>query len=573
MVSDVDELVRTLSNSGLMAEKEVTAFINGLPAERWPGDAQHLVQELVRHKRLTKFQALAVAHGKARGLVLGNYTLLDKLGEGGMGQVFKAQHRRMERIVALKTLPAAAMDSEESVRRFHREVKAAARLAHANIVRAYDADEANGQHFLVMEYVEGTDLASLVQTKGPVSAAVAIDYLLQAARGLEYAHGQKIIHRDIKPSNLFLDTSGTVKVLDMGLARIEETPTLADKTADGALTRDGAVMGTVDYMSPEQGLNTKNADARSDIYSLGCTLYWLLMGKPMYEGDSLMERLLGHREKPIPSLIQGRKDIPASLDALFHRMVAKKPERRCQTMSEVVTELEKCAGHAGRAPVKRMTAAGAVAETVQLPGPTVPATQSFASSPSSPPVPPAPTAPLSRRQETVAAAKKHQRQQQRTSQWRETIKAADRDYARRHGLRHIDKVLKFFGKAGNLAIKLVVFLAVLGGSLWAGSFWWRNTRLIQQSESQVVETINRALVGQTEWEALTSVDFTDASGFRSVPEILSFQSPLVQPTEVGRRPTANLTGRYHRGQGTIEIKIDRLEGVDFPMTLRVPPPK
>lgn len=569
MISEVNDLVRSVSDSGLMTEKEITAFITSLPAERRPGNAQQLVQEMVRQKRLTRFQAQAVFHGKARGLVLGNYILLDKLGEGGMGQVFKAQHRRMERIVALKTLPAAAMDSEEAVRRFHREVKAAARLSHPNIVRAYDADEANGQHFLVMEYVEGTDLASLVQTKGPVSAALAIDYLLQAAKGLEYAHGQKIIHRDIKPSNLFLDTTGTVKVLDMGLARIEETPTLADKTADGALTRDGAVMGTVDYMSPEQGLNTKNADARSDIYSLGCTLYWLLVGKPMYEGDSLMERLLGHREKIIPSLLEHRKDIPASLDALFHRMVAKKAERRCQTMSEVVAELEKCAGHAGRAPAKRTAAASAVTETVQLPGPTVPATQSIVNPPSRP----APTTSLSRRQETVAAAKKHQRQQQRTSQWRETIKAADRDYRRRHGLRYIDKVLKIFGKAGNLAVKLVVIAGVLGGSLLAGSFWWRNNKLIQDSEKQVVATINRALVGQTEWEALTSVDFADVSEFRSVPDVLSFKAPLMEPTDVGRRPTANLTGRYDRGKGTIEINIDRLTGTDYRMDLRVEPPK
>ena len=163
MAVTLDKFVRSLSDCGLMTPEQVEAFLQGLPAERQPKDARELAQAMLRYKRLTKFQAQAVYEGKAGRLVMGNYVILDKLGEGGMGQVFKAQHRRMERLVALKVLPAAATKSPESVKRFQREVKAAARLSHPNIVTAYDADEAGGVHFLVMEYVEGQDLASLVE--------------------------------------------------------------------------------------------------------------------------------------------------------------------------------------------------------------------------------------------------------------------------------------------------------------------------------------------------------------------------------------------------------------------------
>ncbi|NLX94807.1 MAG: serine/threonine protein kinase [Rhodopirellula sp.] len=566
MITELDDVVRSICESGLMAEKEVSAFLQGLPSDRKPADGQQLLQQLVRAQRLTKFQAQAVHQGKAKGLVMGNYVLLDKLGEGGMGQVFKAQHRRMERVVALKILPAEAIKSEESVQRFHREVKAAARLTHPNIVRAYDADEAHGLHFLVMEYMEGTDLATLVEKKGPLAAEVAADYICQAARGLEYAHEQKIIHRDIKPANLVLDTTGTVKILDMGLARIEETPTLDDRTVDGALTRDGDVMGTVDYMSPEQGLNTKKADARSDVYSLGCTLYYLLTGRAMYEGESLMEKLLAHREKTLPPLREQRKDITAAMDAAFRRMVAKKPERRLQTMGEVVAEMERCAGRGRQSAsiVRPATSSGGLAETVQVPAAPAPAPTAAASTfrAASPTVPPEPMPKASRREDALKAAKRHKQEQEHKSAWQQAVKAADRNYSRRHGLRTIDKILGFFGKAGNLTFKLVVIVGVVGGSLYVGSMWWGNRSLVKRCEEQVLATVNKAL-GQTELNAITAVDFTNASAFGALPDILSFESPVVQATDVGRRPVANLTGQYDRIKGIIELNIDRATGADL----------
>jgi serine/threonine protein kinase len=333
MALSLDQFCSQLIDSGLLSAEELSK----LRESHQPADAEALARLLVKQKVLTAYQAQQAFAGKSRALVLGNYVILDKLGQGGMGMVLKARHRRMDRIVALKVLSPNVVKSPDMLARFHREVKAAARLEHSNIVAAYDADEARGTHFFVMQFVEGADLSSIVKKKGPLPVDQAINCILQAARGLDYAHRHGVIHRDIKPANLLLDNHGTVKVLDMGLARIEgETGSQAE------LTSTGAVMGTVDYMAPEQALSTKSADARSDIYSLGISLWYLLTARPAYEGDSLMARLLAHRETPPPSLKGARGEVPAALDSLFQKMIAKQPKDRCQTMTEVVAFLENC---------------------------------------------------------------------------------------------------------------------------------------------------------------------------------------------------------------------------------------
>jgi serine/threonine protein kinase/formylglycine-generating enzyme required for sulfatase activity len=326
--------VKQLEDSGILAAETLRDFI---PPKASPKNGEELARELVRSKILTKFQVEEVSRGNGKSLVLGNYVLMEKIGSGGMGQVFKARHRRLDRIVAVKLLPTELTRNEVAIARFEREVKAAARLRHPNIVAADDADQCNGVHFLVMELVDGSDLSHLVKQNGPFPVAQAVRYIKQAASGLKAAHAAGIVHRDIKPGNLLLDKQGTIKILDMGLARLS-----GDVSKQAELTDTGVVMGTVDYMPPEQATDTKTADVRSDIYSLGCTLYFLLTGKPVYDGNSLMAKLLAHRDQPIPSLRTARNDITGELDALFRRMIAKSPDDRYRTMANVLEALEQC---------------------------------------------------------------------------------------------------------------------------------------------------------------------------------------------------------------------------------------
>ena len=279
------------------------------------GAVDPLAAELIRLGKLTPYQAAAIRQGKTKGLLIGDYIVLDKIGSGGMGLVLKARRRQLERVVALELLPPSFSRDRAAVIRFRREATAVSKFRHPNIVSAIEAGETHGLLFLVMEFVDGRDLSRTVKEKGPLSVGQTINCIIQAARGLQEAHDHGIVHRDMKPANLLLDSSGTVKVLDLGLARMSPPDGfVATSGSELDLTVSGSFVGTVDYMSPEQAYDPRIADRRSDIYSLGCTLHFLLTGKAPFGGQTFMERLLGHRERPIPSL--------AHPGAMF-RMVAR----------------------------------------------------------------------------------------------------------------------------------------------------------------------------------------------------------------------------------------------------------
>jgi len=332
MPASVADFVKAAEDSGIITDEALVEYLRGVAPE---SDATPLANRLVKDGRITAFQAKHIYGGRAKALVLGPYVVLDVLGKGGMGYVYKAEHRKMRRVVALKVIAKTALKSTAAVRRFEREVQAAARLEHPNIVTAFDAGEAAGTHYLVMQFVDGKNLSEMVKASGPQPVARAVDWVLQAARGLAFAHEQGVIHRDIKPANLLVDSRGAVKILDMGLARLETLDADQDQ-----LTGTGQIMGTVDYMAPEQAMDTRQADARSDIYSLGVTLWYLLTGRPLFEADSVLKKIMAHQHEPARSLADVRVSSDARLEAVFQRMVAKQPDARFQSMQEVVAALE-----------------------------------------------------------------------------------------------------------------------------------------------------------------------------------------------------------------------------------------
>ena len=229
MAMSVDHFIEALSRSGLLSADDAREILRGLPVDQQPVTGEDFANLLIQAKTLTAFQAKCLLRGRTLRLVLDEYVILDRIGAGGMGQVFKAMHTHMDRIVALKVMNERALNSPESIERFDREVKTAARLSHPNIVTAFDAGHSDGVHYLVMEYVDGHELGSLTED-GPLAVDAAVNYATQAATGLQYAHSEGIIHRDIKPGNLLLDKHETVRILDMGIARIE-TPKIADQDA------------------------------------------------------------------------------------------------------------------------------------------------------------------------------------------------------------------------------------------------------------------------------------------------------------------------------------------------------
>lgn len=332
-----EDFFKRIEESGLLND----SIVEQKDRLRAVSSGEEAAADLVSQKLLTAYQSEVLLSGEDVPLVLGDYVVTESIGRGGMGYVLKARHRRMKRTVAIKFLLKSLTDSEDLRRRFEREVEAAAQLDHQNIVTAYDAGVHEGSHYLVMQYVDGEDLSQIVKSSGPMEIPDAVDVIRQAALGLGYAHDRGIIHRDIKPGNLLLDSEGVVRILDMGLARM--TPSPGDELEGGAnadLTNTGSVMGTIDYMAPEQALDAKSVDHRADIYALGCTLYFLLTSNPPFRNETVMRRLLAHREQPAPRISEYRPGAPPELDDIFATMMAKSPDDRFPSMKHLIAALD-----------------------------------------------------------------------------------------------------------------------------------------------------------------------------------------------------------------------------------------
>ncbi len=336
--STSEEYLELVRKSDLLATGRIDEYVKRrIEGQSLPPEPLKLAQAMIIDGLLTKYQAEQLLMGRWRNFILaGKYKLLERLGQGGMALVFLCEHQVMKRLVAVKILPTGHAEDRELLGRFHREARALSQLRHPNIVGAYDVDNANKIHFLVMEFVEGGDLDQIVRRVGPLSFGRAAHYIRQAACGLQHAHEAGLVHRDIKPGNLLVDRAGTVKLLDLGLARI-----FHESTDDLTTGRDArTLLGTVDYLAPEQALNSHDVDIRADIYALGATFYFLLAGKGLFEDGTVAQKLSWHMHRPPSPIGEIRSDVPDGLLGVLETMLAKRPEDRYQEPHEVIEALE-----------------------------------------------------------------------------------------------------------------------------------------------------------------------------------------------------------------------------------------
>jgi serine/threonine protein kinase len=334
-IASVRGLIKALGRYGLL-EAEQLAQLKRI-ASSLSDNPLTVAGELCQRGWLTPFQTNQLFQGCGSELVLGRYVLLDRLGVGGMGQVFKARETRLGRNVALKVLRKERISKPELVDRFYHEIQAAARLSHPNIVHAYDAEQIGDTHVFAMEYVEGIDLSRFVKQCGSLPVAQACEYVRQVGLGLQHIHKHGMVHRDIKPGNLMRAHPGhAIKLLDMGLARLRQDE---EETDGDRLTRLGFVMGTVDFISPEQALNSGRADIRSDLYSLGCTFYYLLTGQVPFPTVEPMNKLIAHSRESATPIDQLRDEAPPQVCAIVAKLMAKCPDERYQTPAELIFDL------------------------------------------------------------------------------------------------------------------------------------------------------------------------------------------------------------------------------------------
>lgn len=360
-----------LRRSKLLSDSELRRGLETLQAKhkgKLPSNTQAIIDHMIEEGLLTQWQCDKLCQKKYKGFFLGKYKLLGHIGSGGMSSVYLAEHTLMRRLRAIKVLPRSRVNDSSYLERFHREAQATAALDHPHIVRAYDVDNQGDTHYLVMEYVSGRDLATIVKESGPLGFEDVARYIVHAARGLQHAHEAGMIHRDVKPANLLVDENGTAKILDMGLALIsDDTAELASLT----VTHQERILGTADYLAPEQALNSHEIDHRADIYGLGCTMYFLMAGHPPFPDGTLAQRIAKHQQQMPPSISELRADCPPELTQICMQMLQKQPQARFSSCDEVADYLVSWLERSGFAvdqreqPVKRQVTTASVVQAMQ----------------------------------------------------------------------------------------------------------------------------------------------------------------------------------------------------------------
>ncbi len=328
--------LKLLERSGIVSEAHLRGALASLSSKAAGRTVK--LDELIKHLQdagvITPWHTEKLRAGKYKGFFLGKYKLLGHLGTGGMSSVYLAEHRITDQKRAIKVLPRKKVSDKSYLDRFYQEGRAAASLDHSNIARIYDICNEEDTHYMVMEYVEGADLYEIVKSNGPLAFEKAVDYMAQAAEGLSHAHQRSLVHRDIKPANLLLNDEGVVKILDLGLALMNQ-----DDSESLTVLYNERVMGTADYLSPEQAVNSHLVDRRADIYSLGCTLYFLLTGRPPFPVGTLAQRIAMHQSHEPQDIRESRVDCPEALADICKQMMMKNADARYQNCDDLKCDL------------------------------------------------------------------------------------------------------------------------------------------------------------------------------------------------------------------------------------------
>lgn len=364
----VDQYLDFIRRSRLVDEASMKKVVEACQKAGQPMTVETLAKRFIDDQVLTNWQNDKLLVGKHQGFFLGKYKLLRHINSGGMSSVYLAEHTLMKRRVAVKVLPPAKVDDSTFLPRFMRECQAMATLNHPNIVQAHDFDAQDRLHYMVMEYIEGDDIQHLIEKVKQVDFEQAADIIRQAADGLQHAHDKNMVHRDMKPANIMLDKRGMVKVLDLGVARI----TGCDEGPSLTLAHNEDVLGTADFLAPEQAISSHDVDTRADVYALGCTLYYMLTGHVPFREPNLAKKLMAHQTQTPPAIQSARPDVPPDLAAICDKMMAKSRDDRFQTMTEVSKALSEFleASRKARQPV--VAAPVAVPRTPPLPTPGFP---------------------------------------------------------------------------------------------------------------------------------------------------------------------------------------------------------